>query len=151
MNKQVSQQGIRGPLCLKLLSVQTQVQLLVSNSDVENYKQIKSDLDELRLLVEKSELWVYKSKKDLPTDTRVRKITPGLVGLRKDGGSTSSKETESPRKDSLEQDGVAVSASQDPQSSDSESGSCKVRSLFFHIAAHLLNKLTRQVNFRTRI
>jgi hypothetical protein len=37
---------------------------LVSNSDVENYKQIKTDLDELRLLVEKSELWVYKSKKD---------------------------------------------------------------------------------------
>lgn len=103
----------------------TQVQLLVSNSDVENYKQIKSDLDELRLLVEKSELWVYKSKKDLPTETRVRKITPGLVGLRKpDGGS--SKESESPRKDSLEQEGVAVSTSQDPQSSDSESGSTKV-------------------------
>ena len=32
-------------------------------SDVENYKQIKSDLDELRNLVEKSELWVYKDKK----------------------------------------------------------------------------------------
>ena len=40
----------------------SQVQLLVSNEDVENYKQIKSDLDELRLLVEKSELWVYKGK-----------------------------------------------------------------------------------------
>ncbi|CAG2100807.1 unnamed protein product [Medioppia subpectinata] len=39
-----------------------QVQLLVSNSDVENYKQIKSDLDQFRLLVEKSELWVYKTK-----------------------------------------------------------------------------------------
>lgn len=61
-------------------------------------------MDELRLLVEKSELWVYKSKKDLPTETRVRKITPGLVSLRKDGGSSSgsSKEPE-PRKDSLEQ------------------------------------------------
>lgn len=34
----------------------------MSASDVENYKQIKSDLDELRLLVEKSELWVFKSK-----------------------------------------------------------------------------------------
>ena len=32
-------------------------------SDVENYKQIKSDLDELRNLVEKSELWVFKDKK----------------------------------------------------------------------------------------
>ena len=39
-----------------------QVQLLVSDSDVENYKQIKKDLDDFRLLVEKSELWVYKSK-----------------------------------------------------------------------------------------
>jgi len=42
--------------------VYLQVQLLVSDSDVESYKQIKFDLDELRLLVEKSELWVYKSK-----------------------------------------------------------------------------------------
>lgn len=104
----------------------SQVQLLVSNSDVENYKQIKSDLDELRLLVEKSELWVYKSKKDLPTETRVRKVTPGLIGLRKDGGG-SSKEPEPPRKDSLEQEAVTMSASQDPHSSDSESGSTKVR------------------------
>lgn len=39
-----------------------QVQLLVSDSDVESYKQIKSDLDVLRQCVEKSELWVYKSK-----------------------------------------------------------------------------------------
>ena len=40
----------------------SQVQLLVSDSDVESYKQIKADLDGLRLLVEKSELWVYKAK-----------------------------------------------------------------------------------------
>ena len=39
-----------------------QVQLLVSESDVENYKMIKADLDDLRLMVEKSELWVYKAK-----------------------------------------------------------------------------------------
>ena len=92
-----------------------QVQLLVSNSDVENYKQIKSDLDELRLLVEKSELWVYKSKKDLPTETRARKITPGLVGLRKDGGSSSSSKEPEQRKDSLEQqdlEAVSTSTSQ---------------------------------------
>lgn len=55
-----------------------QVQLLVSDSDVENYKQIKSDIDDLRLLVEKSELWVYKSKsggkkekKEQPASTEV--------------------------------------------------------------------------------
>lgn len=39
----------------------SQVQLLVSEQDVENYKQIKADLDQLRLTVEKSELWVEKS------------------------------------------------------------------------------------------
>lgn len=38
-----------------------QVQLLVSNQDVDNYKQIKADLDQLRLTVEKSELWVEKN------------------------------------------------------------------------------------------
>lgn len=38
-----------------------QVQLLVSEQDVENYKQIKTNLDQLRLAVEKSELWVEKS------------------------------------------------------------------------------------------
>ncbi|XP_076048925.1 inositol 1,4,5,-trisphosphate receptor isoform X4 [Oratosquilla oratoria] len=39
-----------------------QVQLLVTDGDVESYKQIKEDLDDLRNLVEKSELWVYKAK-----------------------------------------------------------------------------------------
>lgn len=42
------------------LSVKTQVQLLISAQDVENYKLIKADLDRLRTLVEKSELWVEK-------------------------------------------------------------------------------------------
>ena len=41
-----------------------QVQLLVSETDIKNYKQIKHDLDQLRLFVEKSELWVYKKGKD---------------------------------------------------------------------------------------
>ncbi|CAF0857142.1 unnamed protein product [Adineta ricciae] len=41
-----------------------QVQLLVSETDIKNYKQIKRDLDQLRLFVEKSELWVYKKSKD---------------------------------------------------------------------------------------
>nr|XP_012148675.1 PREDICTED: inositol 1,4,5-trisphosphate receptor isoform X4 [Megachile rotundata] len=46
----------------EVLQAFKQVQLLVSDSDVESYKQIKSDLDVLRQSVEKSELWVYKSK-----------------------------------------------------------------------------------------
>ncbi|XP_030076286.1 inositol 1,4,5-trisphosphate-gated calcium channel ITPR3 isoform X1 [Microcaecilia unicolor] len=37
-----------------------QVQLLISAQDVDNYKLIKSDLDRLRTMVEKSELWVDK-------------------------------------------------------------------------------------------
>ncbi|XP_072438759.1 inositol 1,4,5-trisphosphate-gated calcium channel ITPR1 isoform X1 [Chiloscyllium punctatum] len=44
----------------EVLQAFKQVQLLVTSQDVENYKQIKADLDQLRLLVEKSELWVYK-------------------------------------------------------------------------------------------
>ena len=40
------------------------MQLLVSESDVENYKMIRTDLDELRLMVEKSELWVFKAKSE---------------------------------------------------------------------------------------
>lgn len=46
----------------EVLQAFRQVQLLVSDQDVESYKQIKSDLDILRQCVEKSELWVYKSK-----------------------------------------------------------------------------------------
>lgn len=42
-----------------------QVQLLVSDEAVKNYNQIKVDLDELRSVVEKSELWVYKNKLDI--------------------------------------------------------------------------------------
>ncbi|XP_050529247.1 inositol 1,4,5-trisphosphate receptor [Daktulosphaira vitifoliae] len=48
----------------EVLQAFKQVQLLVSDSDVETYKQIKSDLDILRQSVEKSELWVYKSKNE---------------------------------------------------------------------------------------
>ncbi|KAJ0028980.1 hypothetical protein NQD34_003977 [Periophthalmus magnuspinnatus] len=45
----------------EVLQAFKQVQLLVSEQDVDNYKQIKTDLDQLRLTVEKSELWVEKS------------------------------------------------------------------------------------------
>ncbi|XP_034027770.1 inositol 1,4,5-trisphosphate receptor type 3 [Thalassophryne amazonica] len=44
----------------ELLHTFKQVQLLISTQDVENYKLIKADLDRLRTLVEKSELWVEK-------------------------------------------------------------------------------------------
>ena len=54
-----------------------QVQLLVSDSDVKSYKQIKDDLDDLRLLVEKSELWVYKAVKQ--EDKKVSLEDPDCV------------------------------------------------------------------------
>ncbi|KAG8588891.1 hypothetical protein GDO81_006140 [Engystomops pustulosus] len=41
----------------------TMVQLLISAQDVDNYKVIKSELDRLRTMVEKSELWVDKKEK----------------------------------------------------------------------------------------
>ncbi|XP_068602386.1 inositol 1,4,5-trisphosphate-gated calcium channel ITPR3 [Brachionichthys hirsutus] len=44
----------------EMLHTFKQVQLLISGQDVENYKLIKADLDRLRTLVEKSELWVEK-------------------------------------------------------------------------------------------
>ncbi len=52
------------PVGFYFTKLSLQVQLLVSDSDVESYKQIKSDLDVLRQSVEKSELWVYKAKSD---------------------------------------------------------------------------------------
>lgn len=53
------------------LEMSRQVQLLISAQDVENYKVIKSELDKLRTMVEKSELWVDKkgsSKGDSTVD-----------------------------------------------------------------------------------
>lgn len=52
----------------EVLQAFRQVQLLVSDSDIESYKQIKTDLDVLRQCVEKSELWVYKSKSQTDDD-----------------------------------------------------------------------------------
>lgn len=67
------------------MSVWLQVQLLISSQDVENYKLIKADLDRLRMLVEKSELWVEKKnsgggdckkeKKDKKEKGEVRKLS----------------------------------------------------------------------------
>lgn len=70
--KQVSDTcSLRVQFCLSstfLMSVffflSLKVQLLVTSQDVDNYKQIKSDLDQLRSNVEKSELWVYKRQGD---------------------------------------------------------------------------------------
>uniref|UniRef100_A0A8C7RI50 Inositol 1,4,5-trisphosphate receptor n=1 Tax=Oncorhynchus mykiss TaxID=8022 RepID=A0A8C7RI50_ONCMY len=59
-----------------------QVQLLVTSQDVDNYKQIKSDLDQLRSIVEKSELWVYKSSHS------------NSVHVQGDSGSSDKKKTE---------------------------------------------------------
>uniref|UniRef100_A0A1A8CDF3 Inositol 1,4,5-trisphosphate receptor n=1 Tax=Nothobranchius kadleci TaxID=1051664 RepID=A0A1A8CDF3_NOTKA len=73
-----------------------QVQLLVTSQDVENYKQIKSDLDQLRSIVEKSELWVYKRQGedgmdgDGPSESDNKKKGDSPGSDRKTSESTSS-------------------------------------------------------------
>jgi len=53
--------------------------LLVTKDEHENYKEIKKSLDQLRLLVEKSELWVWKGKtaaaSDVPSNRRGDSVT----------------------------------------------------------------------------
>ncbi|KAJ3639793.1 hypothetical protein Zmor_003130 [Zophobas morio] len=82
----------------EVLQAFRQVQLLVSDSDVESYKQIKADLDVLRQSVEKSELWVYKSKcidehnttsskKNKEEDEEVATKPPTLSVLEKKGSA----------------------------------------------------------------
>ncbi|XP_018401149.1 PREDICTED: inositol 1,4,5-trisphosphate receptor [Cyphomyrmex costatus] len=84
----------------EVLQAFKQVQLLVSDSDVESYKQIKADLDILRQSVEKSELWVYKSKateehgnkkkkksKEEEDETTAPRKTPLLSALDKQGSA----------------------------------------------------------------
>jgi hypothetical protein len=44
-----------------LIAVQ-HIQLLVSEDDINNYNRIKTGLDRLRILVEQSELWIFKKK-----------------------------------------------------------------------------------------
>ncbi|XP_071054904.1 inositol 1,4,5-trisphosphate receptor isoform X3 [Onthophagus taurus] len=84
----------------EVLQAFRQVQLLVSDSDVESYKQIKVDLDVLRQSVEKSELWVYKSKcvedhaasetkknKEEEEEVTPRKSPPVLSSIEKKGSA----------------------------------------------------------------
>ena len=85
----------------EVLQAFKQVQLLVSDSDVESYKQIKADLDGLRLLVEKSELWVYKAKlapevapeeppennNSIPAQTAKKTVVPMLSPSDKQGSA----------------------------------------------------------------
>uniref|UniRef100_A0A2A4JRB4 Inositol 1,4,5-trisphosphate receptor n=1 Tax=Heliothis virescens TaxID=7102 RepID=A0A2A4JRB4_HELVI len=54
------------------------VQLLVSDADVESYKQIKADLDLLRQSVEKSELWVFNKGRAVLIDEHIS--LTGTVG-----------------------------------------------------------------------
>lgn len=68
----------------EVLNAFKQVQLLVSDSDIESYKQIKTDLDILRQSVEKSELWVYKSTKQQQDDTTP--VLPTMQLIPTDGG-----------------------------------------------------------------
>uniref|UniRef100_A0A3Q2GCX6 Inositol 1,4,5-trisphosphate receptor n=1 Tax=Cyprinodon variegatus TaxID=28743 RepID=A0A3Q2GCX6_CYPVA len=64
-----------------------QVQLLVSEQDVHNYTQIKEDLDKLRLIVEKSELWVEKSGMYSSDELGVRQGEEAVLSPVQDGES----------------------------------------------------------------
>ncbi|XP_072922149.1 inositol 1,4,5-trisphosphate-gated calcium channel ITPR2 [Hemitrygon akajei] len=75
----------------ELLQAFKQVQLLVSSQDVDNYKQIKADLDLLRLTVEKSELWVEKKGNYSSSENQaegaddVKAEDPGILSPVQDG------------------------------------------------------------------
>lgn len=75
-----------------------QVQLLVSDSDVESYKQIKQDLDVLRQCVEKSELWVYKSKALEETATTATDMSDSKQGTDSTAGNESTKSENTSKK-----------------------------------------------------
>jgi hypothetical protein len=73
------------------------IQLLVSDEDVNTYNKIKTDLDRLRLLVEQSELWVYKKKDahqsgddDQPSKSTLLDTTPNSTAKHDDTLSTNS-------------------------------------------------------------
>lgn len=76
------------------LGMSLQVQLLISAQDVENYKVIKSELDKLRTMVEKSELWVDKkgSTKGDSTGEGNKKEKKEVRALSKTLGSRAGKE-----------------------------------------------------------
>ncbi|XP_068598325.1 inositol 1,4,5-trisphosphate-gated calcium channel ITPR1-like [Brachionichthys hirsutus] len=83
----------------EVLQAFKQVQLLVTSQDVENYKQIKSDLDQQRSIVEKSELWVYKRQgsdegmdagEGLSTEAELKQSNSGNTDKPKKAESTSS-------------------------------------------------------------
>uniref|UniRef100_H3A1P5 Inositol 1,4,5-trisphosphate receptor n=1 Tax=Latimeria chalumnae TaxID=7897 RepID=H3A1P5_LATCH len=73
----------------EVLQAFKQVQLLVTSQDVENYKQIKQDLDQLRSIVEKSELWVYKGQGQDEANDAVDGAT-GESGHKKKGADSGS-------------------------------------------------------------
>ena len=60
--------------------ISLQVQLLVSERDVDNYRLIKDNLDILRVLVEEAELWV-KRKESASETTASRKSVSYVRGL----------------------------------------------------------------------
>lgn len=79
------------PISPGTLAVDLQVQLLISAQDVENYKVIKSELDRLRTMVEKSELWVDKGTSKGEEGGGPTKDRSRCVGCGAQGGSPGSR------------------------------------------------------------
>ena len=61
------------------------MQLLISAQDVDSYKLIKSNLDLLRTMVEKSELWVEKKNSSGGGDGKKDKVEVRQVEPQTDG------------------------------------------------------------------
>ena len=78
-------------VCRKFLKNYCNICLL-KQYDIENYKQIKQDLDQLRLLVEKSELWVFKSKSGGKSDKKKKSKSDLKKGTDKDVNSSKTQE-----------------------------------------------------------
>ena len=88
-----------------LMTALHQVQLLVTKSHVDNYYKIRSLLEKLRTLVEKSELWVYKNDTSVVRMSLMKKIDSqsSLLGNLKLEPQNSSKTSEfDVRNDSVE-------------------------------------------------
>ena len=57
----------------ELVDAMKNVQLLISHSNVDQYKQIKSDVEDLRRLTEESELWIPVPAAESQEEEKLRK------------------------------------------------------------------------------
>ena len=106
-----------------------QVQPLVSDNDVNSYKQIKDDLDGLRLLVEKSELWVYKPKSVDEKPSSVNNKSKSSIS----SGKNSSSQVGSGKTSKFMVNGSIKEEDEGQDERQPSPGKTFSRNLFFHV------------------